>query len=200
MHLARWLIASAVVATLAAPLPGCRRYIEKPVTALDAAGGRGGTGGSSGTSGIGGNDSGNTPQLDAPNQPPPDSRPPDRMPTDAIPPDVLTEMCGQSGQRCCPGNRCANNGCCAHGMCTPAFEMCPGEAASCLTTTCGSICGGLRENCCDPRDAGGYCVRELTVCVRTDAGSKCESCGITGAPCCRENYCETGRCMAGRCM
>jgi len=126
-----------------------------------------------------------------------DAKVADRSATDSTGPD-LGEACGLPDAKCCPGNRCNNGGCCTGGTCTPAFNMCPGEAASCLSTTCGSVCGGLKENCCG--DAGGYCVRELTICTRTDASAKCESCGITGLPCCRDNYCESGRCMGGRCM
>jgi hypothetical protein len=191
---------AALLGVLAAPLPGCRKYIRMPDDAglaVDTGtGGRGGTGGG-GTSGVGGSDSsGPPPPPDVP-APPMDTRQPDRIPPDGALPVDMAE-CGQAGQRCCPGGRCANNGCCSNGICTPAFMSCPEVPASCTTLTCGGLCGGLRENCCG--DAG-YCVRELTICVRTDAGAKCETCGLAGYPCCRDNHCEPpGRCMNGRCM
>jgi hypothetical protein len=200
MHLARWLIAAALLALLAAPLPGCRRYIMKPpddVTPIGGTGGRDGSGGDSGTSGVGGSDSSTPAPPDAPMDVPLDMALADRTADDGLPPD-MTEGCGAAGARCCPGNRCANGGCCVYDTCFLAYELCPGESASCISNSCGGICGGLKENCC--ADGGGYCVRELTVCVRSDAGAKCETCGLMGTPCCRNDYCESGRCTGGRCV
>ncbi len=199
MHLARWLPAAALLAVLAAPLPACRKYVRPPVDAGPLAG-IGGSGGTGGRGGVGGsNDSSNPPPVDANGQDPNDSRVTDR-PGDASLVEA-GEACGAPDQKCCPGNRCNSNGCCTDGTCTAAFDMCKGVAASCLTTTCGSICGGLRESCCQGAD-GGYCARELTVCLRTDAGARCETCGNTGELCCNGNYCEPPNraCMNGRCV
>jgi hypothetical protein len=198
MHLARWLTAAALLAVIAAPLPACRKYIELPLdagpdTSTAGTGGRGGTGGVTDTG----------PPVDTNGQPRLDGRVSD-APVDA--PADAGEACGIKDQGCCPGNRC-NGGCCNANVCVAAFDLCHGASASCTMNTCGSVCGGLREPCCVWANDGGtahYCARELTVCVRTDAGAtgRCETCGNTGEPCCDGNYCEPPnlRCVMGRCV
>ena len=196
MHLARSLIATALLAVLAASLPACRKDIRKPSDSPEAGavtGGSGGSGGggSGGTGGSGGAaDTG--PVADADTL---DARSPDRP--DTLEPDG-PEPCGVAAAKCCPGNRC--DGCCGpDGICVQAGTPCPDRTLSCVQGSCGGTCGGLRQKCCTYGDAG-FCTYPLTVCVTTDGGASCQSCGNTGTPCCRDDYCETGRCQGGRCM
>jgi hypothetical protein len=202
MNLARWLTAAALLAVLAAPQPGCRRYIEPPKIVIDG-GLMGGAGGTSGAGGMGGSggmmpDTLGSP-VDAIDRL--DSRPSDRP--DAYVPDGPAP-CGRANQPCCPGNRCDGTGCCnQENICLQNGSSCSPEAASCVGSSCGSICGGLKERCCVPAgDAGLYCTFPLTNCLRTDASANCESCGNTGEQCCRDSYCEppNRRCVGGRCV
>jgi hypothetical protein len=183
---ARWLNAAVLMTVVAASSLACRRYPDPPVVPEDA-------------SSVGAEmdasapDSGGLPPR--PSGQTPDTRPPDR-PADTNP-DV-GPACGAPGQSCCPGNRCGT-GCCVGAICVAPFNGCPGVAAACTTTTCGGVCGGLQEPCCG--DAG-YCARELTICQRTDASSRCQPCGNTGELCCTDSYCEppNRRCLNNRCV
>jgi hypothetical protein len=193
MHLARWLIAAALLSVLAAP--GCRKFVRPPTVTVDGSGGMGGTGGGMGGTGGGAGvtDTGRPPLPDAINQSPPEAGGQDG----AIPDGA--EPCGVPSGKCCPGNRCGN-GCCYQGSCVPVGMKCPEKPElSCYASSCGGDCGGLRQQCCG--DAG-YCTAPLTVCSRGDAAQICESCGNTNEPCCADNYCEppNRRCMNGRCV
>jgi hypothetical protein len=200
MHLARWLIAAALLAALAAPLSGCRKYIAPPADASltgGRGGGSGGTGGRGGAGGAGGETGGTI--TDADSQV--DERDADR-PVDGEIPD-MAPACGTSkGSPCCPGNRCGG-GCCYQGSCLSVGEPCPNllpnqQGLSCFSSSCGGGCGGLLQTCCGFES---YCTAPLTICIKTDASSRCESCGNTGDPCCADNYCEppNRRCVNGRC-
>jgi hypothetical protein len=199
MHLARWLTAAALLALLVGPLPGCRKYIALPVDASPVTGGSGGMGGMGGSggrgggSGTGGTDAPRPPLSDAPDAPQAET-----SRTDATIPDTA-EPCGTPFGKCCPGGRCGG-ACCYQGMCVPVGEECPERPElSCFSSSCGGVCGGLRQSCCG---ANGYCTAPLTTCTRTDASATCETCGNTGEPCCPDSYCEPPgrRCMNGRCV
>jgi hypothetical protein len=179
-----------VIIVVAGLTPACRKPLVPPrVLVLDAA-----TVEDARTSNVPAPDGLPPPSVEAPDGRPEDR--PDDRPVDARNPDTGL-ACGAPGQSCCPGNRCGT-GCCVGATCVALLESCPEASAVCRTTTCGGVCGGLRELCCG--DAG-YCVRELTVCQRTDGGARCEACGNTGEACCAGNHCEppNRRCVNNRC-
>jgi hypothetical protein len=188
-------MAAALLVGLAAHMPGCRNYIVPPRIDSGPIGGTGGSGGSGGRGGRAG-DTGSPQLLDADSQVE-DVRDADRPPDGEIPDSP--PACGTTrGTPCCPGNRCGG-GCCHLGTCLSVGDECPERLElSCFSSSCGGGCGGLLQPCCG--DAG-YCTAPLTTCIKTDASVRCESCGNTGEPCCRENYCEPPmrRCVNGRC-
>jgi hypothetical protein len=193
MHQARWLIAAALLVGLAVHAQGCRKFIPKPMVDAGLIGSTGGGGGVGGRGGTGG-ETGGAQTSDANGLDTQDAdRPLDGQAPDSEPP------CGtMRDSPCCPGNRCGG-GCCYLGTCLAVGDRCPERnELSCFSASCGGDCGGLLQKCCG--DAG-YCTAALTNCIRTDAGSRCESCGNTGEPCCRDNYCEPPmrRCVNGRC-
>jgi hypothetical protein len=187
MCLARWLKVTPLMTVVAATLLACRDGNIRPPWVEDDAGV------------IGGIDAGdpdtNKLPFPAPSQSF-DARLGDG-PADARNADP-GQACGAPGQSCCPGNRCGR-ACCHNGTCLPVGEQCPERPElSCFGSSCGGVCGGLRQPCCG---ATGYCTAALTTCIRSDASSTCESCGNTGEPCCAGSYCEppSRRCVNDRC-
>jgi hypothetical protein len=89
------------------------------------------------------------------------------------------EACGDSGQECCGGNTCNSTGLgCIRSMVDGMLY-------------CG-VCGGLGNRCCS---VGTQC-REGMCLPAAAGGSACQSCGLSGQPCCANMQCSQGNCSA----
>jgi hypothetical protein len=104
-------------------------------------------------------------------------------------PGLGCRACGQPGQRCCDGDRCANGGCCHGSSCFANGARCglTGPGGQCSDGTCLG-CGAPGQPCCGP-----LC-RQGAVCVTSTgtAGSSCVVCGGPGQACCPGGNCSDG--------
>jgi hypothetical protein len=124
----------------------------------------------------------------------------------------LCEPCGGGGQRCCPGDACADGGCCEDRFCVAAGDPCgdpetclsvtytprgtctagtcrPGTSVSCSPYRCG------RDRCADSCRDDGDCVGEAFC----NAAGLCAGDLADGAPCDRREQCASGICARGVC-